>query len=68
MRIYVNHKDVEALLGCARTKAYAVIREVNDYSAKRNVRRFPDGKANKYMFAEMYGIPTCDIDAVIGGK
>lgn len=68
MRTYVDSKDVMEILGCARSYAYRTIREVNEEAKTRNMMPFPDGKANKYIFAEMFGIPSEAVDEVINGR
>lgn len=73
-RTFVNSKDVKELLGCESNKAYEVIRNVNGYAKKKGLFTFPEGKANKYLFAERFGIPLEVVDAAIkknmksGGK
>lgn len=67
-RLYVTADDVKAILGCMDNKAYEVIREVNTYAKKKGFYSMPQGKANKYLFAEMYGFPQEEIDRLIGIK
>lgn len=73
-RTFINFKDVKELLGCESNKAYEVIRNINSYAKKKGLFAFPEGKANKYLFAERFGIPLEVVDAAIkknmesGGK
>lgn len=67
-RIFVTWEDVTELLGCRKSKAYNVIHEVNECARKKGNRPFPSGKANKYLFSEIYGIPIEEVDGVIGGR
>ena len=65
MRIYVDSNDVMAILGCKKSYAYEVIKDVNAFAKSKKLLPFPDGKANKYLLAEMYGIPSDAIDEII---
>lgn len=65
MRIYVNTNDVMEILGCKKSYAYKVIKDVNEVARSKQLMPFPDGKANKYLFADVYGIPSEAIDKVI---
>lgn len=64
-RIYVTPDDVIALFKCGRSKAYGIIREVNEHAKKKSGYPMQSGKANKYLFSEMYFVPLADIDRVI---
>lgn len=64
-RIYVTAEDVMVLLGCKENKAYEQIREVNRHAMEKGLMSFPSGKANKYLFSELQGIPIEDVNAVI---
>lgn len=64
-RVYILPKDVMQLLGCQANRAYQAIREVNSYAKKNGKFTFPQGRANKYMFSERFGIPLEIIDEVI---
>lgn len=65
MKIYVNCADVMKIIGCSKSKAYNIIKEVNAYSIKMKKLAFPSGKANKYLFCELYGISAEDVDKVL---
>lgn len=64
-RVFVVQKDVAMLLGCGKSKAYEVVNEVNEYAKKKGYLPFPAGKANKYLFADIYDIPIEEVDRVI---
>lgn len=64
-RIFITGKDVMELLGCKSSKAYKVIEDVNRNAIERGMKAFPAGKANKYIFSEMYGVPVSDIDQIV---
>jgi hypothetical protein len=53
------------LLGCKNNKAYAVIRDVNKFAAEKGQFSYGSGKANKYLFAEKFGIPIDVVDTII---
>ena len=57
-RIFVTQEDVAVLLGCGKSKAYNIVREVNKSAKKK-------GRANKYLFSDIYGIPIEEVDKVI---
>lgn len=67
-RIFVTQEDVAELLGCRKSMAYKVVREVNECAKKKGSRPFPAGKANKYLFSSIYDIPIDDIDRVINSE
>lgn len=67
-RIFVTQEDVATLLGCGKSKAYDIIREVNKLSKKKGNHPFPCGKANKYMFSDIFDIPIDEVDKVINRK
>lgn len=64
-RVYITAANVADLLGCQKTKAYKVIKAVNEEAAKRGLCPFGQGKANKYLLSDLYGIPIDDINNVI---
>lgn len=64
-RIFVTQEDVAVLLGCGKSKAYNIVREVNKSAKKKGNHPFPAGKANKYLFSDIYGIPIEEVDKVI---
>ncbi|MCD8206891.1 MAG: hypothetical protein LUD72_03030 [Bacteroidales bacterium] len=64
-KVYVTADDVKALLGVKDSKAYEIIRDINTYATKNGQMAFPNGKANKYMFAERFGIPQEVVNAAI---
>lgn len=63
-RIFVTQEDVSILLGCGKSKAYDIVRNVNNSAKKSGNQPFPAGKANKYLFAEIYRIPIEEVDMV----
>lgn len=63
--VFVTQEDVAILMNCKKSKAYEIVRKVNDYAKTKGCSPFPAGKANKYMFAEIYGIPIEDVERVI---
>lgn len=64
-RLFVTNEDVMKLLGCKKSFAGAAIRDVNTDAKSEGLHAFPAGKANKYRFSEMFGIPMEDIERVI---
>lgn len=64
-RIFVTQEDVSILLGCGKSKAYAIVREVNESAKKKGNHPFPSGKANKYLFSDIFNIPIEEVDRVI---
>ena len=66
-RIFVTQEDVATLLGCGKSKAYDIVREVNEQAKKGN-HPFPAGKANKYLFSDIFDIPMDEVDKVINGE
>lgn len=67
-RIFVTQEDVALLLGCGKSKAYEIVREVNECAKKKGNRPFPAGKANKYLFSDIFDIPMDEVDKVINGE
>ncbi len=67
-RIFVTHEDVATLLGCGKSKAYDIVREVNRQARKKGNHPFPSGKANKYLFSDIFNIPMDEVDKVINGE
>lgn len=64
-KIFVTQEDVAVLFGCGKSMAYKIVREVNASYKKKGYRALPAGKANKYFFADIYGIPIEEVDRVI---
>lgn len=64
-RIFVTPDDVITLFGCGRSKAYDIVREVNQYAKRKCGYPMQSGKANKYLFSEMYFVPLEEIDRTI---
>ncbi len=67
-RIFVTQEDVAVLLGCGKSKAYDIVRDVNKAAIKMGKHPFIAGRANKYLFADIFGIPLEDVDRVINEK
>ncbi|MCM1223748.1 MAG: hypothetical protein NC548_55785 [Lachnospiraceae bacterium] len=67
-RIFITPEDVGILLGCKQSKAYSIIKDVNECAKKKGKHPFPSGKANKYLFSDIYDIPIEEVDRVIIGK
>ncbi len=67
-RIFITYEDVETLLGCGKSKAYDIVRQVNECAKKKGNHPFPSGKANKYLFSDIYDIPIEEVDRVIIGE
>lgn len=65
MTTYVTSADVMKLLGCKDNKAYKAIRDVNKMATEAGKLAYGSGKANKYLFAEKFGIPIEVVNAVI---
>lgn len=65
MTTYVTAADIGLLLGCKRSKAYKTLEEVNTTAVDLGKHKYTHGKASKYLFSELYGIPLEVIDAVI---
>lgn len=51
---YYTVDDVMVILGCKRTKAQDVIRELNDELVEKGYRKWPKGKISKKYFNERY--------------
>jgi len=64
-RIFVTQEDVAILLGCGKSKAYDIVREVNALAKKKGNHPFPAGKANKYLFSNIFDIPIEEVNKVI---
>ena len=62
---YLTPKDVKALLGCRDSKAYSVIRMINEAAKVNGNIGYGAGKCNKYLFSEKFGIPIEVIDQII---
>ena len=43
-RIFITHEDVSTLLGCGKSKAYDIVRQVNECAKKKGNHPFPSGK------------------------
>lgn len=67
-RLFVTPEDVAAILGCKATKAYNIVREVNQQAEEKGYHPFPAGRANKYFFSDAFGIPIEEVDNVINGE
>lgn len=67
-RIFITQQDVAAIFGCGKSMAYRIVREVNASARKKGYHTFPAGKASKYLFADIYGIPIEEVDRVIQGR
>lgn len=67
-RIFVTQEDVSILLGCGKSKAYEIVRDVNKSAKENGNQPFPAGKANKYLFADIFHIPIEEVDSVISEK
>lgn len=65
MTTYVTYVDVMGLLGCAKSKAYETIKEVNRSARENGQFAYGQGKASKYIFSKKFGIPMDVVDAVI---
>jgi hypothetical protein len=68
LRIYVTQEDVAVLFGCGKSKAYQIVREVNQCAKESGCRSLPSGRANKYLFSDIYGIPIEEVNSVISGQ
>ena len=64
-RIFITHEDVAVLLGCGKSKAYEIIHNVNELAKKKGNCPFPSGKANKYLFSDIFNIPIEEVDKII---
>ncbi len=64
-RIFVTQEDVATLLGCGKSKAYDIVRGVNELAKKKGNHPFPAGKANKYLFSDTFNIPIEEVDRVL---
>lgn len=67
-KVFVVQADVAEILGCCKSKAYNIVREVNEYAKKNGNLPFPSGRASKYLFAELYGIPIDEVNRVISNR
>ena len=64
-RMYITQADVSKLLGCKQSKAYSIVKDVNRIAVERGKAPFPSGRANKYIFSDMYDIPIEEINSVL---
>ncbi|MCI9095190.1 MAG: hypothetical protein HFI97_01540 [Lachnospiraceae bacterium] len=64
-RLFITSEDVMLLFGCKQSKAYDIVREVNNYAKAKGYRPLPSGKANKYIFADIYNLPIEEVNRVI---
>ncbi len=64
-RFFITHKDIMTIFECSKSKAYDIVKEVNVCAKENGERPLPAGKANKYTFARLYGIPIEDVDRII---
>lgn len=64
-RTFITPNEIIFLLGCKKSKAYKIVRELNDLSVKQGNFPFPLGKANKYLFSKVYAIPIDEVNKVI---
>lgn len=64
-RIFLTQGDIMALLGCKKSKAYDIVRKLNELAKKNGNFPFPAGKANKYLFSDIFNIPIEEIDRVM---
>ncbi len=53
------------ILGCKKSKASVCIRKANEKAEAAGKMAFTQGKANKYIFAEMYDIPIEEVNKVL---
>lgn len=67
-RIFIVWEDVAMLFGCGKSTAYNIVRKVNEIAIKKGNQPLQAGKANKYLFADIYGIPLEEVDRVINAK
>lgn len=65
-RLFITASDVMAIFDCKKSCASDIVRKINKEAESRGQKAFPAGKANKYLFSEVYGIEVADIDKVIG--
>ncbi len=64
-RLFVTQKDVATILGCRKSKAYDIVRDINKAAVKKGKHSWGAGKANKYLFADIFDIPIEEVDRVI---
>ncbi len=64
-RLYVNYKDIMTIFECSKSMAYNIMKKVNLRAEEKGECTPPAGKANKYTFARLYGIPIEDVDRII---
>ena len=64
-RIFITEEDVTEHTGGRKSKAYGIVREVNKLAKEKGSHPFPAGKANKYLFSDIFSIPMEEIDKVI---
>lgn len=64
-RVFVTQEDVSELLGCGKSKAYGIVQEVNKQAKRNGNLPFPAGKANKFLFSDVFDIPIEEVDRVI---
>ena len=64
-RIFITAKDVEVLMGCKKSKASQIVQKVNKLAKEKGKEPFPSGKANKFLFSDVFSIPMEDVDRVL---
>lgn len=67
-RLFITSDDVMQLFGCGKSKAYGIVRDVNKCAKDKGHRPLPSGKANKYLFADIYDLPIEEVDRVINNE
>ena len=67
-RLFITSDDVMKIFGCKQSKAYDIVRIVNNYAKEKGYQPMQTGKANKYLFAELYAFPIEDVNRVIYGE
>ncbi len=67
-RLFITGEDVMRLFGCSKSKAYDIVRGVNKCAKDKGHRPLPAGKANKYLFANIYDLPIEEVDRVISNE
>ena len=64
-RLFVTSDDIMRIFGCKQSKAYDIVRRVNNYAKEKGHEPMQTGKANKYLFADLYAFPIEEINRLI---
>ena len=64
-RLFVTKEDGMKLFGCQKSKASSIVRDVTKYAKEMGKCPLPAGRANIYIFADIYNFPIEEVNRVI---